>query len=44
MTRRTKIIRFPGRSRRWRAVIIASCWLAIGFGIGIIATLKVVGF
>ncbi len=32
------------RDRRWRAVILAACWLAIGFSVGIIVTLKAVGF
>lgn len=25
-------------------ILAAACWLAIGFGVGIIVTLKVVGF
>lgn len=32
------------RDRRLRAVILAACWLSIGFGVGIIVTLKAVGF
>jgi hypothetical protein len=27
-----------------RKIITAACWLAIGFSVGIIVTLKVVGF
>jgi len=37
---RTKI----RRRHLTRQIIVAACWLTVGFGVGVIVTLKAVGF